>query len=360
MKNSSIVNSILEIMEKEHLNLFHSISKEEILVHKNKIDWDNLSPFQFDYEMSKLFAMFKDAHTRYNIPRITTDKSFLIENDKIYIKNNDKFEEIISINDILSSKIINLAKNMTSWETKAWARAQIEDCLNNLYFYKLIGLEIENKVLCKTASGTEIVLSKYEKQSSASKPKPKPWYSYEIINNILYVKYEKCQDMPNYPFSHMVKEIEHETKDIKLSGYILDVRNNTGGHSEILNPLQKLFKAQKLQGAVLMNYRTFSSGRWAVARFKRDLNATLIGEATGGSAKSYGNNKHLEFADKKFSVSTKFFDFSDLGYTQSFLPDIEVKNTVKDIENKKDKVLETALTFLSKTKITQQDLINKL
>ena len=31
MKNSIIVDSILEMMEKEHLNLYHSISKQEIL-----------------------------------------------------------------------------------------------------------------------------------------------------------------------------------------------------------------------------------------------------------------------------------------------------------------------------------------
>lgn len=359
MKNSSIVDSILEIMEKEHLNLFHSISKEEILTQKNKIDWDNLSPVQFDYEMSKLFAMFKDAHTTFALPRIRTNKKFWVVDGKIYLRNNAKLEEIILINDIHAKDIIDLAKNMTSWETEAWAKFKVEECLNNLYFYELIGIKTSDKIFCTTSNNQEICVSRLEK-SSKENSNQQPWYDYKIINNILYVQYARCQDMQNYTFKQMVKEIAKEIENISISAYILDVRGNTGGNSEILNPFQNLMTEKKLQGVVLMDYKTFSSGRWAVARFKKYLNATLIGEPTGGSAKSYGNNKHLEFAGKKFSVSTKFFDFSDIGYTQSFLPDIEVKNTIKEIENKKDKVLETTLHYLLKTKTTQQDLTNKL
>ncbi|MFQ6749853.1 MAG: hypothetical protein ACLRFR_03320 [Clostridia bacterium] len=359
MKNSIIVDSILEMMEKEHLNLYHSISKQEILEYKEKIDWDNLSSTEFDYQMSKIFAMFKDAHTTFALPRIRTNKKFWLINEKIYLRNNGKLEEIISINDICSNDLIDLAKNMTSWETEAWAKFKVEECLNNLYFYEMIGKKLNDKILCTTSNHEEICVSRLEKCSKV-RTNQHPWYDYKIINDVLYVQYARCQDMQNYPFRHMVKEIAQEIENIGISAYILDVRGNTGGNSEILNPFQTLMAEKKLKGAVLIDYKTFSSGRWAVARFKKHLNATLIGEATGGSAKSYGNNKHLEFASKKFSVSTKFFDFSDIGYTQSFIPDIEIKPTIKDIENREDKALEVALKFLSANKTRSQELTNRI
>ena len=49
--------------------------------------------------------------------------------------------------------------------------------------------------------------------------------------------------------------------------YILDLRGNKGGNSEILNPFQDLVREKKLEGVLLIDSKVFSSGRFAVAKF---------------------------------------------------------------------------------------------
>ena len=349
MKNSSIVKAILDITEKEHLNLYHSITKEEILSHIKSIDWDNLTPLQFDLEMLKLFSKFKDAHTSYFIPTIDTNKKFILNNNEIYLKNEEKYEKIAKISNIDSETIINLCKEMTTWETEAWANHEVEKILNNMYFYSLIGVSQNNNIKCQTHNGKEIVV-----KENTEKVHSEPYYSYKIINGVLYLKYRGCLDMKNYPFAQMVEEIEEEIKKHKIENYILDVRGNTGGSSEVLNPFQELVEDKNLKGVLLIDKGTFSAGRFAVGRFRKHFNTPLIGEPTGGSAKSYGQKRKLEFEGKKFSASQKFFDFSDLGYTDSFIPDIEVKTSIQDIENGQDKVLEIALNYI-KTNLFQKN-----
>ena len=95
---------------------------------------------------------------------------------------------------------------------------------------------------------------------------------------------------------------------------------------------------------MLIDNGVFSSGRFAVARFKRDFNTTIIGEETGGAAKSYGYNQNDKVEDLSFSYSIRLWDFSDIfGYTGSIKPDIEVVNTIEDIEANRDKQLEIAI-----------------
>ena len=88
------------------------------------------------------------------------------------------------------------------------------------------------------------------------------------------------------------------------------MRGNHGGNSSIIKPLVKIIKKLSLDGVVLIDNGVFSSGRWAVADFKKNFNTLLIGEPTGGAATSYGNNRKLKVGDKNFSVSVSFFDFS--------------------------------------------------
>ena len=100
---------------------------------------------------------------------------------------------------------------------------------------------------------------------------------------------------------------------------------------------------------MIIDNGVFSSGRFAVARFKKDFQIPLIGEPTGGAVRSYGHVKNLNVEDKHFSVSIRYWDFSDVfGYDGSIMPDIFVPTTIEDIQNNKDKPLEVAISTLQK------------
>ena len=92
-----------------------------------------------------------------------------------------------------------------------------------------------------------------------------------------------------------------------------------------------------LKGCVITNNGTFSSGKIAVCRFKEYAGAVVVGEATGGAVKSFGEAKNFKIGGKRFSCSTKLFDFTNVwGYTGSIQPDIFVLETIEDIGQNRD------------------------
>lgn len=358
MKNSEILKEILKTMEQEHINLYHSISKQEIEDYISSLtNLDELNEMAFDCEMLKLFAMFKDAHTKYYIPRGFLDKKLFFVENKVFLKVDDEYKEVVSIGNMKIEDVLKHISNMQSYETKEY----LCDCLNleinNQYYYEMLGLAQENGTLTcvvnnngkkENISIKKISRDEYNKLGFIDNS---PFYRYEILkNNILLIKYRKCLEHQEYPFTKFVEEIKQQIKSKNITQYILDLRDNHGGNSSIINPLTQTIKELGLNGVLLIDNGVFSSGRWAVADFKREFNTTLIGEPTGGAAASYGYNKNLKVEDKKFSVSLRYWDFSNIfGYKGSIQPDIFVPKTIKDLRENKDSQLLTAVNYLSKT-----------
>ena len=203
-------------------------------------------------------------------------------------------------------------------------------------------LNLKNYVLTKSGDRIDIGISA---KQGTSRPRP---YKYTILNgNILYVKYSRSKENPARPFKKFVEDMAAQISKLNIKNYILDIRDNFGGNSEILNPFQELVRKKKLHGVLLINNVTASSAIITIARFKSEFNTPLIGEPTGGAATSYGEMKQIEVCGKQIVVSTEHFDFSKLfGYTGSIQPDILVETTIDDINSKNDPQLSTAIDYL--------------
>lgn len=340
MKNSQVVKEMLQLMEKEHLNLYHDVSKEEIQSYVDGVkDIDKLSRIDFDYVMLKMFAKFKDAHTTYCIPRKHINKKIMYFDNRFYIFH-DGWKEVKKIGDFHPDEVCQKIREITCFETEEWLNHGIVDALGNYYIWNMIGLE--NYVITK--NDEKIDIGPYEKKSNSHQWKSKPIYEFKVMDGVLRFRYRKCQNDPDYPFETLMDDINKVVEENNIKNYILDLRGNSGGNSEILNPFQNFVRQKNLKGVLLIDNNVFSGGRFAVARFKKEFNTPLIGEPTGGAAKSYGNRKELKVGDISFSVSTSFFDFSDIfGYDGAIQPDILVKKTIDDFINEKDTTLGVAL-----------------
>ena len=349
MKNNELVKEILSSMEKEHINLYHDIDKNSVLSYISTIkNIDNLSPIEFDYEMLKLFALFKDSHTSYYIPWKKLDKILRFINEKFYIQINKKYKQILSIENILTEEFYKKLTPLINYETTEWLNQTINEAINNAYFYKMLGFDIENGIAIKTIDNEFISLKQNTNQQKEINLQNPKYYDYKILNdNILYFEYKACKENPDYPFANFISDMIKSIEKHNVKKYILDLRDNDGGNSEILNPFQTLVRDKNLNGVLLINNGVFSSGRFAVARFKKEFNTPLIGEPTGGAAKSYGFNKNLQIEDKHFSVSTRLWDFSNVfGYEGAIQPDIKIKTTIEDIKNKNKKIKKSALSII--------------
>lgn len=365
MKNLEKVYKIIEELENNHLNLYHAITKKELFDYISKIkNINNLNNIEFDREMLKLFALFKDGHTRYFIPFTYLDKKIFFIENKLLIKDNNSLKEILKIGNLSTSEFIENISNMINYETKEFLIDRIRTSVINGYFYQMLvgageqGVEFE--VMCDDGKIENIYanLISFEEAREKGIVKKTKSYSYEILDDVLYVRYYKCHNMTDYPFANFVEDVKKVIEEKGINKYILDLRDNHGGDSEVLNPFQQLVRDKDLKGTLLIDNGVFSSGRFAVARFKENFGVTLIGEGTGGAAKSYGYNKNLKVEDKEFSCSIRLWDFSHIfGYEGSIQPDIYVPLTIEDFKNHVDRPLMTALDYLKNEKENNDETI---
>lgn len=354
MDRKKLINDIFEVLEKEHINLFHNISKARFEKEKQSFinNSNSLTEAEFEYEMRRLFALFKDSHTVYDGKKakpLLLNARFNILNNKVFVSGDKQtgkefFDKVVKINGVKIETIISKLKLIICHETNEWLLYKIANQLSNFNYYILLGIANAKDTTINIETLTEdITLGLDYDKKAIQHNKP---YDFKIIDNVLYIRYSQCKEDNEYPFENFVKDIRIQTKNI-IKKFILDVRDNTGGNSELLNPLEVYLKSQNMKGAVLINNGTFSSGRFAVARFKKNLQALLIGQPTGGATKSYGYTKSINIDDIYFSASIRYWDFSDtFNYDGAIQPDILVKRRISDIANKADSTLEKALEVL--------------
>lgn len=349
MTNTQLLNAIIEKLENSHINLYHDISKVDVQKYISSLKGiDNLSSIEFDYEMMKLFALFKDAHTSYYTPWKSLDKKLKFLNNKFYVYENEKYIEIVSINGKSVDEIYSKLVPLMNYETKEWLDKKIDISINNRYIYEMLGFDIKQDLIFTTTTNEHITAKMIDNKTlQNNKVRPKA-YSYQIIDHeILYFRYRACREDANYLFAQFISDITQEIENKNLKKYILDLRGNSGGNSEILNSFQALVKEKQLQGVLIIDNGVFSSARFAVARFKKEFDAPLIGETTGGAIKSYGHCLPLSIEGKRFSASQKYFNFSNVAnYDGGFRPDVYVPTTIDDINDGYDRQLEVALETL--------------
>ena len=359
MTNKEKAIEIFRLLEENHKNLYHDISKKDFQEKLNKFlkKADQYSQLEFDCEMLKIFAVFKDAHTKYLIPKEYLDKKLVYIEDKVIVKDNNEFKEVLSIGNMPIKEVLEKIAEMQCYETEAWLNYLLNDEINNEVYYEMLGIarSDHNGLDCVVNNnGKEENLTinsiSHEKFKELGYFNDSPFYSYEMLDdNVLKIKYRLCKEHKDYPFKDFVEKVKQEIESKEIKQYILDLRGNTGGNSLIVRPLIELIKDKGLDGVVLIDNGVFSSGRFAVANFKEEFNSPLIGEPTGGAIKSYGHCKDLEVEDVKFSASMRFWDFSWVfGDGEGCInPDIHVPKTIEDMKENKDSQLLTALDYLT-------------
>jgi uncharacterized protein (TIGR03437 family) len=129
---------------------------------------------------------------------------------------------------------------------------------------------------------------------------------------------------------------------------VIDVRNNTGGNSEVINPFiaSKTARAARMAGVqivVILGRATFSSGILSAIKL-REGQVYFAGEASGGSPNSYGDVQTLVLPNSQLRVSysTKLFNIP--GYPNGpLMPDVAVESYSADFFARHDPFLAAVL-----------------
>lgn len=177
------------------------------------------------------------------------------------------------------------------------------------------------------------------------------WFDYLQGARTLYFQYNLCQNIQGLPFTQFLNQMQAFATTHPVDRLIIDLRNNVGGDSSILQPLinalstdSSLNNPNKL--FVIIGRATISSGLLNAISLRQQTKATFVGEPTGGKPNHYGQVASFRLPNSQLLVqySTKLFTTVS-GDPPSLFPDLNVLVSSSDYLNGRDPVVETILAF---------------
>lgn len=368
-------------LPKLHKNLFSNITKKEFndLTDQLIDKVDQLDNKQVFAELNEIVASIGDAHTTINIwDGYSYPLQFWIFDGNAYVVNADAsleemiFSQILKIDGVDIDIVMEQLTTFISHENESWVLAMLPSYLQSpIYMYSQGIVQKENEAVFTVQKDGEVrdytVLAlEYGKSANFVNKKTEDiligrynkYYDYEYLpdHKAFCFEYNVCADMESRSFVDFNKEMFDIIEDNEVDKIIIDLRNNTGGNSEILNPFTRSLKSYIAENAnvrvyILVGRNTFSSGMFAIYRVKESApEAVSVGESTGGALDCYGEVRTINLPNSQvpISYSTKYFEFSkDFGYKNdgvgTFLPDISIQPTIEDYKSGTDAVLDYIL-----------------
>jgi hypothetical protein len=182
-----------------------------------------------------------------------------------------------------------------------------------------------------------------------SHPKQDYWHQYLEETGTLFIQYNVCANDPKQRFSEFAAAVLADADTHTVKPVVIDLRENGGGDSRVIRPLMSgLVKRLGKVGPfyVLIGPRTFSSAVDNAVELRDTLHATLMGEATGGKASSYGELKFVVLPNSKVKVryTSKWFAARKDSTSGSLAPDVPAPRNLAAALSGRDPALEAALS----------------
>ncbi len=353
------IDYLKDSLREKHKNLFFNISREEfqkkaleLKSNINYLDYDEMK-----VELSRLVASIKDAHTAIYFPvERFIPLRFYCFSDGIYIIDVSKgyesllYKKVTAIEDSLMEDIIEKLAQIVSHENKYFLKAQCAkylqaaDILYGLLICedkKKIKITIENEIIeVETVRQNELnYLEKINVPLYAEKPNENYWFKYMNEDKSLYIKYNSCRE-DEIPLKDKINSTINFIENNNINCITIDLRNNLGGDSTLLESLVQYLKknkdiSKKRNLNVVIGRETFSSALLNAYELKNQCNAILIGEPTGGKPNCYGEILRFNLPNSKFNVSysTRYYKLIEDDSMDSLYPDKMVEETIDDFRN---------------------------
>jgi hypothetical protein len=372
-RNSRWVNDLAYLQEtlpRVHKNLYFRVSAEEfnrqLAELKKKVP--QYTDEEIEIALSVILAGLGDTHTGSNIGgefQYPLELHWFAEG--IYIAGTAQEYQylldakIIALNGIKSEEVANTLRPLLAGANDSWFKTQIVYYLpipGVLKYFGLsngdeIELEVElasgqvEKVQLEPMSYREYVPAERPERTVPlyrSRPNENYWYEYLSESKILYFNYRSCRQMRNKPFEVFRRELWTLLKSHNIRKLVLDIRENRGGSSIILDPLIKELKKSSFNQEgklyVIIGKDTFSSAILNAIRLKKETAAYFVGEATGGEPNHYGEVKQFQLPNSKKAIrySTKYFRWFDQELN-TLKPDKEIEESFAAYRGGTDPVL---------------------
>lgn len=350
-------------LPKRHKNLFTKTS-EEIFndkVEKIKQKSKSLNNVNFEIELYKLIKEIDDEHTRIEpIYKTIFPVKFNFFKEGVFVTSTDVinsnllYKKLNGIGNNPLKKIIKKFKKLFNDDNQSYFRVCFQNSINNPRILKGLNISKSNLNSIFTLDGINYQIYSIQKEKFSSKPVSKLLrysnndnYWYELIDNgkTLYFNYQSCSEQFEKPFEYFSNQLFKFIENKKPKKIIIDLRNNSGGNSAVLNPflekLQKNYLNKKGSLFVLIGKKTFSSALMNAVNLKRNYESILIGQSTSGNVNHYGETRGFRLPNSRIIVgySTKYWEIWK-GYNGALTPDVKIEYSIKNFKNSIDEAIE--------------------
>lgn len=339
---------------------------------KNSID--SLRDYEIYLKLQQLVASFNVAHivlyasSQLNfhlLPFYTYSFS-----DGIYIimadQNNSNLlgKKIIGYGGEPIKTVEDSLRKIISYENDYWFKEQLPKALSNVEVLKYYGftsslssvdIDIEGigKVTVnsvESAPGMNHILDGKIVPLYLQNQSSNYWDTFIEANRVLFIKYNKCSNAINFPFTDFTNVVKEFISSHQVDKVVIDLRNNGGGNSSIINPLLDYLKSSSFNQAgklfIAVNRGTFSSALLNSISFSQQTNCILVGEPTGGKPNSYGEvlTFTLPNSQTKVQYCKKYFQTMSED-PEALFPDHSIEITFGEYINCKDPVIDFILDY---------------
>lgn len=364
-------DAVLRLLKEYHPDPFTQISEADFTAKVAELDarWGKLQLSEGNAycALRELTASIKDTHTTV-LPQETLVQRALpvlfrnYEGRWIILQAQQPYgdlagKELTAINGVAVAELAEKVKPLISYEHENWANAMLESDLRNMRVLQYVGVADDMRVAeltvqdPATGAGETVMVDTasgflYDGAGTLD-------FAPTIVQSGLYrataledgsifIQYNACREAEELSMADFAAQLAAQ-----MEGYqgkiLVDLRNNSGGDSRVIQPLLALLKEKQQAGAKvygLIGAHTFSSAVMN-AQDLRDLGAVLVGETTGGSLGGFGELGQAQLPNGcTLSYSTK--DFGDKGPVE---PDETVPQTVEDLLAGKDTAVEYILNL---------------
>lgn len=296
---------------------------------------------------SRILHLLGDAHTsmRYEpaqvevlpIDRRTREKVGL-EGYKIEKINNDTLAE-------LEEKY----RNMDAFEIQEWSKEKFEREIVKRHVLEFVGVDTSEEIEVTYKKEEDVVVKnydiisweKYVETIGYIEEKPFVYYDIDLEKGIGIFTLNTCKDDTEYEVA--VRSFFEEVKDYGIKNVIVDLRENTGGTTDVITRFFTYLPVEEYQlwslmkarfGSVLIPYGTkihnnkeeellfegdlyvltssytFSSAMDFATAIADNQLGQIVGEVPGNMPTCYGDNLYFQMPKTKlwFSVSYKYFE----------------------------------------------------
>lgn len=355
-------------LPKRHPNPFAHTSREAFNAQLEalKAQTGSLSDSEIAIRLQQAVASLRDGHTELAVP---VGDYFPIRfhafPDGIYVTKTAGpacGARLVAIDGVAAHEVYARVATTISAENDQWLKARVPDAMTRADVLRAVGVPGNvftfesvpgNPFDVTLTAGPAGFAQTFDKTTAdlpfyRQHPELRYWHRWLPEQRLLYVKYNVCANDPANPFANLEAEVLRIIDTEAVEQLVIDVRDNSGGSTEIARSLINSIAARpRLRGRVfaIVGRRTYSSALLNAIDLQK-AGAMLVGEPTGGKPNAYGEVRSFVLPSSRLTLfhSTRLFTVVP-GDPPWLEPELHVEVTATDFFRRRDPVL-AAITGL--------------